>query len=203
MKDQLKVGDRVIVNGQCDGLEIDCQKGEIIYMASKENIIIMFDESFDDRLWDYEDGDKRRYWTVPCRLITKIDETPTLKLRDETPVANFVFQAPYTYCLMNGKTSVAKCHDNDIYDEEFGKALTLARILGDKTKEDSLLGAVDWTKVPKDTKVLVRDYDNYGWNRKYFKEFKDGKFICYTNGDSWSSEDISSWNFYKLYEGDE
>ena len=40
---------------------------------------------------------------------------------------------------------------------------------------------VDWSKVPVDTKVLVRDSMGE-WYKRYFAEYKDGIFYTFNNG---------------------
>ena len=45
---------------------------------------------------------------------------------------------------------------------------------------------LDWTKVPKDTPVLVRNAGGI-WKRRYFSQYKDGLYYVYDNGaTSWS-----------------
>lgn len=66
---------------------------------------------------------------------------------------------------------------------------------------------VDWSKVPVDTKILVRDNKKQEWQRRYFAEYEDGKVYCWDSGlTSFSAHDhvtVSSWNYTKLYkEGD-
>ena len=59
----------------------------------------------------------------------------------------------------------------------------------------------DWSKVEVDTKVLVRDFDNNVWSKRYFAEYKDGEYYAYVDGKtSWSSDgDETQWNQMKLY----
>lgn len=60
---------------------------------------------------------------------------------------------------------------------------------------------VDWTKVPVDTKVLVRNFKEEEWKRRYFAEYKDGMFYAFNNGlTSWSTSNEISWREYKLAE---
>ena len=60
---------------------------------------------------------------------------------------------------------------------------------------------VDWTKVPKDTKVLVRDSKDAEWRKRYFSEYKDGRFYTFNNGGtSWSASNKTSWRECKLIE---
>ena len=60
---------------------------------------------------------------------------------------------------------------------------------------------IDWTKVPVDTKVLVRDSKKEEWCKRYFAEYKDGIFYTFNNaGTSWSTSNEISWREYKLAE---
>ena len=58
---------------------------------------------------------------------------------------------------------------------------------------------VDWTKVKKDTPVLVRNNQNDDWRRRYFAYFKDCLVYVYNDGTtSWSSSSCSWWKYAKL-----
>ena len=41
---------------------------------------------------------------------------------------------------------------------------------------------VDWSKVPVDTKILVRTDDDEIWYKRYFAEYKVGKVYAWNNG---------------------
>ena len=41
---------------------------------------------------------------------------------------------------------------------------------------------VDWSKVPVDTKVYVRNREEDEWKPRYFSEFKDGKVYVWITG---------------------
>ena len=60
---------------------------------------------------------------------------------------------------------------------------------------------VDWTKVPVDTKVLVRDYEEENWTKRHFAKYEDGKIYVYPNGTSsfTNNGETISWNYCKLY----
>lgn len=64
--------------------------------------------------------------------------------------------------------------------------------------------SVDWSKVPVDTKVFVRDNDSGFWNHRYFARFEGGKIFTWTNGaTSFSAKgfyDVTWWNQGKLAE---
>lgn len=63
---------------------------------------------------------------------------------------------------------------------------------------------VDWSKVPVDTPILVRDHENEEWRNRYFAKYKDGRVFSFSNGaTSWSAEnneDCVWWDHAKLAE---
>lgn len=63
---------------------------------------------------------------------------------------------------------------------------------------------VDWSKVPVDTKVFVRDCDSAYWNHRYFAKFEDGKIFTWANGTTSFTakgfDDVTWWNQGKLAE---
>lgn len=63
---------------------------------------------------------------------------------------------------------------------------------------------VDWSKVPVDTKVYVRDFDNESWRPRYFARFEDGRIFTWTAGATSFSKDCcentSWWRQAKLAE---
>lgn len=60
---------------------------------------------------------------------------------------------------------------------------------------------VDWSKISVDTKVLVRNSKDGEWRRRYFSEYKDGRFYTFDmGGTSWSASNKTSWRECKLAE---
>ena len=61
---------------------------------------------------------------------------------------------------------------------------------------------VDWSKVPVDTPVLVRDSAPHIWKRRYFAYYKDGTVHTYSDGaTSWSVDKNAvnpGWEYAKL-----
>lgn len=66
---------------------------------------------------------------------------------------------------------------------------------------------VDWSKVPVDTPILVRDSKEEVWERRYFAKYEDNTVYAWGRGTtSWSactSDDILAWKFAKLAEIEE
>lgn len=61
---------------------------------------------------------------------------------------------------------------------------------------------IDWSKVPVDTKVYVKDNFNVSEKPRYFAKYENGKVYTWDYGrTSWSAEsedDIISWKYAKL-----
>ena len=66
---------------------------------------------------------------------------------------------------------------------------------------------VDWSKVKVDTPILVREYEERKWMRRYFAKFVDGKVYAWGDGaTSWTADseyDVASWNYAKLAESED
>lgn len=59
---------------------------------------------------------------------------------------------------------------------------------------------VDWSKVPVDTKILVKDYTSEDWKKRHFAKYEDGKIYAYDDGkSSFTTDVIVSWSYGKLY----
>ena len=62
---------------------------------------------------------------------------------------------------------------------------------------------VDWSKVPVDTPILVKDDEYDKWINRYFAYYRDGKVFAYDCGaTSWSVDnsftDTNRWEYAKL-----
>lgn len=66
---------------------------------------------------------------------------------------------------------------------------------------------IDWSKIPSDTKVYVRQNQEDGWELRYFTKYENNKFYTYSNTYSngrtfWSDGfvDLEKWNYCELAE---
>lgn len=61
---------------------------------------------------------------------------------------------------------------------------------------------VDWSKVPVDTKIYVKDAQEDKWCKRHFAKYEEGKiFTWYYGRTSWSAEnkdEVTSWEYGKL-----
>ncbi len=65
---------------------------------------------------------------------------------------------------------------------------------------------IDWSKVPVDTKIWVRDFEDNNWLPRHFAKYENGKVFAYDYGrTSWSCENkpMLDWNYAKLAEDPE
>ena len=62
----------------------------------------------------------------------------------------------------------------------------------------------DWSKVAVDTPILVRDYEDKEWLKRYFAKYEDGYVYAWGNGcTSWTADNMYAWNYTKLAESEE
>ena len=101
----------------------------------------------------------------------------------------------YKIRLINGDYyDLRDCSDNDLSKEYY-----LSSILELDFEE-----VVDWSKVPVDTKILVRVADHNEWNKRHFAKFENGFIYAWDNGKtsftSNTKASYTSWKQTKLYE---
>ena len=64
------------------------------------------------------------------------------------------------------------------------------------------LSIVDWSKVAVDTPILVRDFNEGKWTKRYFALFEEGLIYAFESGaTSWSVENnrrVVPWKYAKL-----
>lgn len=65
---------------------------------------------------------------------------------------------------------------------------------------------VDWSKVPVDTEILVKRFEDEEWKPGYFAMYEQGKVYTFVDGKTSFSSDTrarSCWNYAKLAEVDD
>lgn len=66
---------------------------------------------------------------------------------------------------------------------------------------------VDWTKVPVDTKILVKVYKDSFWCKAHFASYEDGKPFAFPGGrSSWTttpSMSLIAWNYAEIADPEE
>lgn len=74
-----------------------------------------------------------------------------------------------------------------------------------KLEEQKEPEEVDWSKVEVDTPILVKNYEDAEWKKRYFAEYRDGRVYAWANGQtSWTTGGCKLvWNCAKLAEVEE
>lgn len=117
-----------------------------------------------------------------------------------------VWEAKSTLAFSNGEIKsccVTRCSECEFSDH--GNCTTqMAKWLVSEYKEPQ----VDWSKVPVDTPILVKDYIGGEWYRRHFAEYRDGRvFVWNYCGTSWVHDNDKSftcdYKYAKLAEEEE
>lgn len=106
------------------------------------------------------------------------------------------------------KGKLHKCNELDCRDCIFSRVECSEPSCKEKTKkwseQEYVEPPVDWSKVPVDTKVFVRDSDSESWYPRYFARFKNGGIFTWANGTTSFSakgfDDVTLWRQGKLAE---
>lgn len=126
------------------------------------------------------------------------------KYRDEIVKLNYTTDNNDEFCREFVNPKVLKSMGKVCSDISCEYCRTLMSIwLMDEYKEPEK-PEVDWSKIPIDTKIYVKDniYDN--WIKRYFARYEKGKIYAWNSGyTSWSAygeDDTTSWKYAKLAE---
>lgn len=128
----------------------------------------------------YDDG--WRY--CACRYNGELYLTNTMPMVD--------MESGYINIYSCNKFEYANCLKSIFSKTKRNEVLNIARELG----------IVDWSKVPVDTPIWVRDLDGGNWKKRYFALFEDGIVYAWESGaTSWSVENkgrVVPWKYAKL-----
>mgnify|MGYP006928570824 FL=1 len=92
----------------------------------------------------------------------------------------------------------------DDLTSKYTPKLDIVKIFDNEGKMIWNIDQIDWSKVPIDTKVLVKNSENREWDRRYFAGFINGEVTTFSNGmTSWSTSRpnnpiLVSWKYAKL-----
>ena len=106
------------------------------------------------------------------------------------------------FCDDYVKPDVLKLKKDDECDHDCVRCLVLQTIwLLEEYYEEP---ETDWNKVEVDTPIFVRDSEIEGWERRHFAKYKDGVVYAWQGRlTSWTTEDMTAWNYAKLAESEE
>lgn len=65
---------------------------------------------------------------------------------------------------------------------------------------------VDWSKVPVDTKILVRDSEDGRWEKRHFARYENNIVFAWDSGctsySAYGCDNVAGWKYVKLAEED-
>lgn len=111
------------------------------------------------------------------------------------------------FTLKNGEPELCgkiKCEDCDFHKSNSCKTskYTFLEWLNSEYVEPP----IDWSKVPVDTPIWVRDSEEEMWRKRHFAKFKNGIVYTWSGGlTHWtvnSSSDTNDWKMAKLAESE-
>nr|DAZ60859.1 MAG TPA: hypothetical protein [Caudoviricetes sp.] len=74
------------------------------------------------------------------------------------------------------------------------------------SEQEYVKPTVDWSKVPVDTKILVRDSEDGRWEKRHFARYKNNIVFAWCNGHTSYSDSgydvVQDWKYAKLAEED-
>lgn len=104
--------------------------------------------------------------------------------------------------LKNGKPAICeeiKCEECDFYESDSCKGSAY-------NFREWLNSEYDWSKVPVDTPILVRDSELFAWSKEHFAKYEDETVYTWDYGKtSWSTYDgkMSSYKYAMLPESED
>lgn len=112
--------------------------------------------------------------------------------------------------LRGGKPTLCtkiRCEDCDFNEESTDECKGGACGFREWLNSEYVEPPVDWSKVPVDTPILVRDCEEEAWRKRHFAKYENGIVYAWNAGStSWSvsaSSNIVGWKFAKLAESEE
>jgi len=110
--------------------------------------------------------------------------------------------------LKNGKPAICeeiKCEECDFYESDSCKGSTYN--FREWLNSEYVEPPVDWTKVPVDTPILVRNSEEETWRKRHFAKYENGIVYTWSGGTThWSvhiGSSINDWKMAKLAESEE
>lgn len=129
-------------------------------------------------------------------------------MKNKEKFANEIFEIACggTRISVDEKTgSIYPCSRMICSDCIFRGHVSCAPFIKEWLNSEYIETVIDWSKVPVDTHILVRNYEDQVWQRRYFAKYEDGVVYAWALGNtSWSSDnEITEWKYAKLEEMEE
>lgn len=110
----------------------------------------------------------------------------------------------HSFAKVDGK--ITECGRTDCDECDFGGSSTCMAKIEEWANSEYVELPVDWSKVPVDTPILVKNGEEETWKKRHFAKYENG--IVYAWGDgatSWSAymSNMTDWKMAKLAESEE
>lgn len=100
--------------------------------------------------------------------------------------------------VINGKPIV--CEKNNCHKCKFNRCFKCAEAIKEWANSEYIELPVNWSKIPVDTPILVKEFKEDEWHRRYFARYKDGRIYAWDNGrTSWNANEFKvPWIYAEL-----
>lgn len=105
--------------------------------------------------------------------------------------------------IQKSKWEVRQEGNQDVYDlyDGYGCIISYHSIPISQLAEMNFEEMIDWSNVPVDTKILVKDTIERKWHKRYFAKYEDGVVYAWDSGKaSFTTVYTARWDCAKLYE---
>lgn len=109
----------------------------------------------------------------------------------------------YVDDIQKSKWEVRQEGNQDVYDlyDGYGCIISYHSIPISQLAEMNFEEMIDWSNVPVDTKILVKDTIERKWHKRYFAKYEDGVVYAWDSGKaSFTTVYTTRWDCAKLYE---
>lgn len=111
------------------------------------------------------------------------------------------------HCFAKVDGKITECGRTDCDECDFGDSFICMAKAMEWANSEYVEPPVDWSKIPVDTPILVRDSESSEWKRRYFAKYKNNMVYAWEAGaTSWSAGSpahMTDWKYAKLAESED
>lgn len=106
--------------------------------------------------------------------------------------------------VIENTNKIAPCNETECTECLFRECVGCDDAITQWCNAEYIKPTVDWSKVPVDTPIMVRDAENAMWHKEHFARVTANKIYAWVNGKtSWTTNAVVRWNYAKLTEESE
>ena len=111
----------------------------------------------------------------------------------------------HSIAMIDGK--LRQCSGASCSKCDFNSNINCRKNVNEWANSEYVEPQVDWSRVPVDTPILVRDSESSEWKRRYFAKYKNNMVYAWEAGaTSWSAGSpahMTDWKYAKLAESED